>query len=273
MQQSYGRFVSELSVAEIKKNFKLGSDFLATVFKYYIKVFGYPDIGGAMRFPKVIKRLAPQAGERILDIGCGRGFYSHFIARSGAEITGIDDGPFVEIAQSMGQELQSTAKIERANITKTREYFNQSEQLFDKVMAIEVLEHLFLDQHAFAEWCLLLRSGGKMIFSVPLATVEEIEKFEPDILHDPYGHKRAGYTLEQLQQLCSDNHLKIVEYETYCTEQSSRITTKNAQLYNGNKFLEILLNFPLWKWQCLRENAANSDIKGLHAIILTLEKE
>lgn len=272
MEKDYGQFVSELSVAELKKDFKLGGDLVALIFKYYIKLFGYPDIGGAMRFPKVIKRLAPQADEKILDIGCGRGFYSHFIARSGAVITGIDDGPFVEIAQSMGRELKSEAKIYRANITKTKDFFNSGEQLFDKLLAVEVLEHLVEDQQSFADWCLLLKSGGKMIFSVPFATVEEQEKFKPDLVNDPYGHKRAGYTMEQIQQLCAANGMKIVEQEIYCTDQSSAITTKNGILYTNNNFIAILLQYPWWKWKCSQDKSATSTTSGFHAIILTLEK-
>ncbi len=34
--------------------------------------------------------LAPQAGERILDLGCGTGHLAHEIAESGAQVTGID---------------------------------------------------------------------------------------------------------------------------------------------------------------------------------------
>jgi len=34
--------------------------------------------------------LNPQPGEKILDVGCGDGFYTERIARNGAEATGID---------------------------------------------------------------------------------------------------------------------------------------------------------------------------------------
>src|SRR5215472_3101278 len=38
----------------------------------------------------VLKLLAPQAGERILDLGCGTGQLTADIARSGAEVLGVD---------------------------------------------------------------------------------------------------------------------------------------------------------------------------------------
>lgn len=37
--------------------------------------------------------LAPQAGERVLDAGCGTGQLTGEIARAGAEVTGIDNSP------------------------------------------------------------------------------------------------------------------------------------------------------------------------------------
>lgn len=40
--------------------------------------------------PGVIRMLAPQIGEKILDIGCGEGVMCREISRSGAHVTGVD---------------------------------------------------------------------------------------------------------------------------------------------------------------------------------------
>ena len=42
---------------------------------------------------EVIELLAPQKGERILDLGCGTGHLTHRIAESGATVIGIDRSP------------------------------------------------------------------------------------------------------------------------------------------------------------------------------------
>jgi trans-aconitate methyltransferase len=41
----------------------------------------------------LVPLLAPQAGERILDIGCGTGHLTAQIANSGARVLGIDRSP------------------------------------------------------------------------------------------------------------------------------------------------------------------------------------
>ncbi len=49
-------------------------------------------------FKKKIKR-----GSRVVDIGCGIGFYSNLIAKNGANVLGIDPNPeFIKIAQKNG---------------------------------------------------------------------------------------------------------------------------------------------------------------------------
>jgi 2-polyprenyl-3-methyl-5-hydroxy-6-metoxy-1,4-benzoquinol methylase len=41
----------------------------------------------------LVEALRPQAGERILDLGCGDGFLSRRVAESGATIVGVDSSP------------------------------------------------------------------------------------------------------------------------------------------------------------------------------------
>lgn len=51
----------------------------------------------------VLELLAPQPGERILDLGCGEGALTAVLAEAGAEVVGVDASPeLVEAAQARG---------------------------------------------------------------------------------------------------------------------------------------------------------------------------
>ncbi|MEQ1728885.1 MAG: methyltransferase domain-containing protein, partial [Vicinamibacterales bacterium] len=41
----------------------------------------------------ILARLAPQAGERILDLGCGDGVLTETLLASGAEVVAVDGSP------------------------------------------------------------------------------------------------------------------------------------------------------------------------------------
>lgn len=54
----------------------------------------------------VLELLAPQAGERILDLGCGDGVLTKKIADFGCEVVGIDSSPdFVASARKLGLDV------------------------------------------------------------------------------------------------------------------------------------------------------------------------
>jgi SAM-dependent methyltransferase len=55
----------------------------------------------------VVGWLAPRAGERILDLGCGDGALTERIAEAGAEVVGLDSSPaFVEAARARGLDVR-----------------------------------------------------------------------------------------------------------------------------------------------------------------------
>jgi trans-aconitate methyltransferase len=60
------------------------------------------DLAGA-----VVEWLAPQAGERILDLGCGDGVLTADLLRSGASLVGVDSSPdFIVAAKARGLDVR-----------------------------------------------------------------------------------------------------------------------------------------------------------------------
>lgn len=102
-------------------------------------------------------------GLRVLDLGCGRGFWSDRFAKAGARVTGVD---------------ASSAGIARARDSYPEGDFRQlpiTEDLlealghepFDAVVSIEVVEHVY-DPRGFARSCFnALKPGGALVLTTP----------------------------------------------------------------------------------------------------------
>jgi len=103
----------------------------------------------------VVELLAPQPGERILDLGCGTGHLTNQIATAGAEVIGLDKSqPMIEEARRLYPNL----RFEIADATD----FN-FDQPFDAIFSNAAI-HWMKDQPAVAR-CIweALRPGGRFV--------------------------------------------------------------------------------------------------------------
>jgi SAM-dependent methyltransferase len=84
-----------------------------------------------------IQRYCPRGG-RILDVGCGPGWSSMYLAAQGYASTGIDnESSLVELARSQASRLGSSATFEVANAFDLSAYYGK----FDLAFSCGVLEH------------------------------------------------------------------------------------------------------------------------------------
>jgi SAM-dependent methyltransferase len=103
----------------------------------------------------VLRLLAPQSGELILDVGCGDGALTQRIAEAGARVIGLDaSAEMVEAARARGIDA-FTADAEAMDL----ERFGQ----FDAVFSNAAL-HWMLDPDAVATGIFAaLKSGGRFV--------------------------------------------------------------------------------------------------------------
>jgi 2-polyprenyl-6-hydroxyphenyl methylase/3-demethylubiquinone-9 3-methyltransferase len=111
-----------------------------------------------------IKGIAPIAGQRVLDVGCGGGILAEAMARSGAQVTGIDlAGKALRVAQLHALEAQ-TPNVEYREVS-VEALAQQQAQSFDVVTCMEMLEHV-PDPASVVRACAeLVRPGGWVFFS------------------------------------------------------------------------------------------------------------
>lgn len=110
----------------------------------------------------ILKNLALVPGEKVLEVGCGRGFYLMAMEKicPQANIWGIDlNKKYLAIAKRI------TSKVRIITSDATQLPFKDG--TFDKVMASEILEHIEDDTKAVTEIYRVLKPGGVAMISVP----------------------------------------------------------------------------------------------------------
>jgi 2-polyprenyl-6-hydroxyphenyl methylase/3-demethylubiquinone-9 3-methyltransferase len=118
----------------------------------------------AAHFDRDPARLDSLAGLRILDIGCGGGVLSEPLARLAASVVGVDP---VEnnIAAATHHAVQAGLVIDYR--CTTAEKLAEAGELFDIVLAMEVVEHV-ADFHLFIETAAALVKPGGLMFVATL---------------------------------------------------------------------------------------------------------
>ena len=102
-------------------------------------------------------------GQRVLDVGCAGGAFGSELVRAGNRVTGIDSEPDVSPAAAY-------EKVLRADLeTGLGALVGNSTQPFDRILLLDVLEHLKDPSAVLQETRRLLAQRGKVIVSVPNA--------------------------------------------------------------------------------------------------------
>ncbi|XP_014468662.1 PREDICTED: ubiquinone biosynthesis O-methyltransferase, mitochondrial-like [Dinoponera quadriceps] len=114
----------------------------------------------------------PLQGVKIADVGCGGGILSEGLARTGAEVTGIDASE--ELINVAKQHVELDSDISnRINYicTNIEEFSDKNEKLYDVVISSEVIEHVNNQELFLKESIKLLKPGGSIFITTPNKTL------------------------------------------------------------------------------------------------------
>jgi ubiquinone/menaquinone biosynthesis C-methylase UbiE len=108
---------------------------------------------------RLFDRVTPSAGDRVLELGCGRGELLRACARHGASAVGIDYS--TDAVKIAAETCGSAASVLQADATG----LPFCDRSFTKVFLGDVLEHLTTRQaeHMLAEGHRVLRPGGMLV--------------------------------------------------------------------------------------------------------------
>lgn len=108
----------------------------------------------------VAKRFQDLHGKRVLDLGCGYGWYTDFFSSAGVEAVGCDGSEkMIELAK----EKYSDCRFECIDIEKTLPYDNDS---FDLVFCNQVLMDIENFEQLFKEAFRITKTKGVFYFSI-----------------------------------------------------------------------------------------------------------
>lgn len=114
---------------------------------------------------RVIEELNPRDGEKILDVGCGDGYYLYLLSNLGLklQIVGVDNDP--KALDSAKKNLKSKRiSLVNADLMEKLPFKSDS---FDKAVMSEVSEHLTDDVKGLKQVKRVLRKDGVLILTVP----------------------------------------------------------------------------------------------------------
>jgi SAM-dependent methyltransferase len=104
-----------------------------------------------VRLKALLKILQPVAGQRLLDLGCGKGRFAAHLQARGADVIGLDrSAAMLARAEGLERVLGSARRLPFAS------------RVFDGVILVEVIEHMnvFICEAVLAEVRRVLRPGG-----------------------------------------------------------------------------------------------------------------
>jgi SAM-dependent methyltransferase len=150
-------------------------------------------------------RLGLARGERLLDLGAGRGRHLFEGMRRGAGVTALDysaadlkDAVAVAGAMLAGGEVGPETWAGAVNGDALDLPF--ADDTFDRIVVSEVLEHIWDDERAIVEIVRVLRPGGRVAATVPTRWPERVAWALNPAYHDtPGGHVRI-YRQRDLEQ-------------------------------------------------------------------------
>ena len=148
-------------------------------------------------------RLGMEAGDRVLDMGCGAGRHAFEMYRRGGDVIAFDqDGDelagVLDVFAAMrdGGEVPDGAEADIKQGDALALPFADGE--FDRVVAAEVLEHIPDDEAAIAELVRVLRPGGTLAVTVPRWFPERICWALSDAYHEVEGGHVRIYSGDEL---------------------------------------------------------------------------
>lgn len=165
----------------------------------------------------VMNLLSPKEGEKILDAGCGSGFYSSLIRDYGASVFGIDFSPAMITELGKKGIPGEVADIEHLNLGKK----------FDKILCAGALEFTRMHQDVFRNFSEHLKEGGCFVLVYPRKSFGGVIY---QLFHLSHGVKIKLFSKKELKNLALKAGLILSTVKKGDTICNIALFSKNSSL-------------------------------------------
>ncbi len=146
--------------------------------------------------------LEPHVGNRVLEVGCGVGNFTHYLRQREYVLATDNNDEYLTVLRTSTEHLDNVdvqgIDWEHADFAALRAHE------FDTIICLNVLEHIENDRGALETFAAILRPGGRLVLQVPAMSglYGEIDR--------AIGHYRR-YEVDSLRRLLSQSGFDVAE--------------------------------------------------------------
>lgn len=179
------------------------------------EVWNWESVAGKLRWQRRVKMLTAhlKALDHVLEIGCGTGYFTREIVKTGASVTAIDISP--ELLEIAKQEISANNVQFMLDNAYELSFGNNS---FDSVVGSSVLHHLDIEK-AIRELYRVLKPGGSFYFTEPnmmnpqIALQKNIPALKRRLGDSPDETAFFRWTLKKLMQKTGFSDIVIKPFD------------------------------------------------------------